>query len=112
MLRDIVKGEAEDVEAVVTGVVAARPDVLLLTGIDWDYGLAALGALEARVEEGVPVKHVTRHVLGLFQGLPGAKHWRRYLSENAHVDDRNSGILVEALAAMTAVRDRQLRNAS
>lgn len=27
--------------------------------------------------------HVIRHMMGLFQGLPGAKVWRRYLSENA-----------------------------
>lgn len=37
--------------------------------------LARLGA------EGVPVKVVTRHVLGLFNGLPGARAWRRSLSE-------------------------------
>lgn len=26
--------------------------------------------------------HVLRHMMGLFQGLPGAKMWRRHLSEN------------------------------
>ena len=32
--------------------------------------------------------HVVRHMMGLFQGLPGAKVWRRYLSENAVKSDR------------------------
>ncbi|MGH6946252.1 MAG: tRNA dihydrouridine(20/20a) synthase DusA [Kiloniellales bacterium] len=37
--------------------------------------------LARRRAEGVPVKAVTRHVLGLFNGLPGARAWRRSLSE-------------------------------
>jgi tRNA-dihydrouridine synthase A len=56
--------------------------------------------LESLVERGVPIKYATRHVLGLFQGRPGAKLWRRTLSENAFRDDRNAGILGNALAAM------------
>ena len=58
------------------------------------------GYLERQVGRGVAVKHISRHVLGLFQGLPGAKAWRRYLSENAHRDDANTGLLEQALAAM------------
>jgi tRNA-dihydrouridine synthase A len=34
---------------------------------------------------GTPVKTVTRHILGLFQGARGAKHWRRVLSEESHL---------------------------
>lgn len=68
--------------------------------------------LAARVAEGVPVKHVTRHVLGLFQGQPGAKIWRRYLSENAHRDDGNANLLHEALAAMSRANPALARNAS
>ncbi|NIP17925.1 MAG: tRNA dihydrouridine(20/20a) synthase DusA [Xanthomonadales bacterium] len=58
--------------------------------------------LARQVEAGVPVKHMTRHVLGLFQGRPGAKIWRRYISQHAHLDDRNHGILLQALDAMRA----------
>ncbi len=54
----------------------------------------------SKVEEGVFVKHISRHVLGLFQGLPGARIWRRYISENAHLDDQNTEILLEALDQM------------
>ncbi|MCW8926827.1 MAG: tRNA dihydrouridine(20/20a) synthase DusA [Xanthomonadales bacterium] len=56
-----------------------------------------------QVEQGVWVKHISRHMLGLFQGLPGAKAWRRYLSENAYRDDGNTRLLDQALAAMRDV---------
>lgn len=39
-------------------------------------------------QEGGRAWHVVRHMMGLFQGLPGAKIWRRYLSENAVKSDR------------------------
>ncbi len=57
--------------------------------------------LERQVRAGTAVKHVSRHLLGLFQGLPGARAWRRYLSENAFKDDNNTELLKQALAAMT-----------
>ena len=56
--------------------------------------------LEQKVREGVAVKHISRHLLGLFQGLPGARAWRRYLSENAYRDDNNTEILKQALLTM------------
>ena len=34
--------------------------------------------------KGTPLKRITRHMLGLFAGQPGARNWRRYLSENVH----------------------------
>jgi tRNA-dihydrouridine synthase A len=56
--------------------------------------------MESQVQAGVPVKRITRHVLGLFQGRPGAKTWRRYLSQNAYLDDGNFNIMREALTEM------------
>ena len=56
--------------------------------------------IERQVNSGVAVKHISRHLLGLFQGLPGAKAWRRYLSENAYRDDNNTNLLNQALATM------------
>ncbi|MFW5426920.1 MAG: tRNA dihydrouridine(20/20a) synthase DusA, partial [Methylophagaceae bacterium] len=40
--------------------------------------------IEQRMSQGCPVKSITRHLLGIFQGQPGARAWRRHLSENAH----------------------------
>ena len=59
--------------------------------------------LARQVEDGVPAKHISRHMLGLFQGLPGAKRWRRYISEHAHLDSANQELLQQALDDMQAV---------
>ncbi len=59
--------------------------------------------LSRQVANGVPVKHVSRHMLGLFQGLPGAKRWRRFISENAHLDPANERLLEQALEQMQPV---------
>ena len=56
--------------------------------------------LGRQVKEGTAVKHVSRHLLGLLQALPGAKAWLRYLSEKAFKDDNNTDLLRQALAAM------------
>ncbi|KKN82369.1 hypothetical protein LCGC14_0310290 [marine sediment metagenome] len=38
--------------------------------------------------QGGAMNHVTRHMLGLFQGLPGARHFRRQLSSALHQTDQ------------------------
>jgi tRNA-dihydrouridine synthase A len=43
------------------------------------------------------LKHITRHVLGLYQGLPGARAFRRELSERAHLDDAGWDVIASAL---------------
>lgn len=48
--------------------------------------------------EGVPLHHITRHILGLFNGLPGARKWRRYLSENAYRADAGAEVIDQAAA--------------
>ncbi len=42
------------------------------------------------------LKHITRHMLGLFNGLPGARRFRRHLSEHAHKPDAVAGLLRDA----------------
>jgi tRNA-dihydrouridine synthase A len=49
---------------------------------------------------GVPLKAMTRHVLGLFQGQPGARAWRRHLSENAHGAGAGEEVIEAALGTM------------
>ena len=53
-----------------------------------------------QVVRGVPVKNISRHLLGLFHGLAGAKRWRRYISEHAHLDAGNDQLLLQALEHM------------
>lgn len=60
-----------------------------------------------QTELGVPVKHISRHMLGLFQGLPGARRWRRWISENAHVKDNDYQLLDRAFEQLHAVQTEQ-----
>jgi tRNA-dihydrouridine synthase A len=72
---------------------------------DRTYAVHALtGYLERQVAAGVPVRNISRHVLGLFQGLPGAKRWRRYISEHAHLESAGADLLENALEAMRPPR--------
>jgi tRNA-dihydrouridine synthase A len=59
---------------------------------------AMLPYVERRMRQGAPLGAITRHMLGLFQGLPGARAWRRHLSENAHKSGAGPDVLVAALA--------------
>ncbi|HPF23993.1 MAG TPA: tRNA dihydrouridine(20/20a) synthase DusA [Hyphomonas sp.] len=59
--------------------------------------------LAARLAEGVGLHAMTRHMLGLFSGQPGARQWRRILSERAP----RAGAGLDVLdAALDALRDR------
>ncbi len=60
--------------------------------------------VEAHLASGGKLQHISRHMLGLFQGLPGARAWRRYLSEKAHRDDADFSIIEEALSACLSQR--------
>jgi tRNA-dihydrouridine synthase A len=40
--------------------------------------------MSKEMQEGVSLSQLTRHILGLYQGLPGARKWRQYISQNAH----------------------------
>lgn len=52
------------------------------------------------LESGVKLSHMTRHILGLYQGLPGARKFRRHISENAHLPDATTEVLHQALSCM------------
>ena len=59
--------------------------------------------LAARLEEGTGLHAMTRHMLGLFNGQPGARQWRRTLSERAPRPGAGLDVLD---AALEAVRTR------
>jgi tRNA-dihydrouridine synthase A len=61
---------------------------------------ALIPYIDRSVESGVPLKDITRHILGLYQGLPGARRWRRILSEEAYKPAANSNVVREALKAV------------
>ena len=52
-------------------------------------------------KRGVRVASIGRHMLGLFHGQPGARAWRRFLSQRMHLDGAGAGLLTEALARVS-----------
>ena len=56
--------------------------------------------IERQLEEGERLGRITRHMVGLFAGMPGARAWRRYLSENAYRENAGVEVLFAALDAM------------
>ncbi len=56
--------------------------------------------IESELASGVPLQRISRHILGLFQGEPGARRWRRHLSENSHKKNADTNVIVEALRYM------------
>mgnify|MGYP001105573212 CR=1 FL=1 len=54
---------------------------------------------EAQLARGMPLKHLTRHVLGLFHGERGGRAFRQILSEGAHRPGADWSLVEEALSA-------------
>jgi tRNA-dihydrouridine synthase A len=54
--------------------------------------------VEAWMEQGIALKHVTRHVLGLFHGERGGRAFRQVLSEGAHKPGADWSLIEAALA--------------
>jgi tRNA-dihydrouridine synthase A len=59
---------------------------------------ALLPFVERECAAGTPLSRITRHILGLFQGRPGARAWRRHISEQAHRRGAAPEIIREAAA--------------
>jgi tRNA-dihydrouridine synthase A len=59
--------------------------------------------MEERLAQGAPLSALTRHMLGLFQGLSGARAWRRHLSENVHKPGAGPELVAAALTLVPRV---------
>ncbi len=57
--------------------------------------------VEQEFARGIPINRITRHILGLFQGQPGAKAWRRHISENAHRKGATPELITQAAQMVT-----------
>ncbi len=60
--------------------------------------------VEAELARGTPLKHMLRHVLGLFHGTPGARRFRRVLSEGAHRSGADWSLVERAIGALGVER--------
>ncbi len=56
-----------------------------------DYAERELGA-------GTRLHHITRHLLGLYTGLPSARRWRRFISEQASKTGADPQVLIDSLS--------------
>ena len=89
---DAVAEQLTHVDGVMIGRAAYHDPWLLADADERIFGLASSGLSRQEVAEamagymedqaasGVPVNRITRHMLGLFHGVPGARAWRRALS--------------------------------
>jgi tRNA-dihydrouridine synthase A len=107
-------GHLRHVDGVMFGR-AAYQNPALLAEVDRRYfGIAApppdrhaavqamAGYIEAELAAGTPLAAITRHMLGLFQHVPGARAWRRHLSEQAHRPGASFAVVQAALARVPA----------
>ena len=100
------------VDAVMLGRAAYHTPAIL-AGVDptfhgdeaspFDFAalIDAMAAYSARhIAAGGRLAHVTRHMVGLFQGLPGARRWRQILSTDAAKPGAGPQVLRDAFAAI------------
>ena len=60
---------------------------------------------QRHLAQGGQLNHITRHILGLYQGVPGARKFRRHLSENAYKKEAGISILAEAYTLVSENHD-------
>lgn len=53
--------------------------------------------VEQQLADGIALNHITRHLMGIFQGQPNARLWRRYLSEHSTKPQAGIEVLKSAL---------------
>ena len=71
---------------------------------------AMLPYIERQLATGARLHHVTRHMLGLYQGQYGGRQYRRHLSERAHQADSTAATLLDAMAFCAEPPDRAFAN--
>ncbi len=81
------------VDARVYGEQAPAPARAEVVGRTIEYAARMRG-------RGVPLRSIVRHVLGLYHGRPGARGWRRTLSDSRRLAGADEGLLREALDAV------------
>lgn len=70
---------------------------------------AMLPYVEQQIELGARPWHVARHMLGLFQGQPGGRIWRRYLSQNGTKKAAGIELLTDALDVLLEAQAKAMQ---
>lgn len=53
--------------------------------------------IDEEISNGVRLHHIGRHLLGIFNGYPKSRQWRRYMSENMFADNANFEVIEKAV---------------
>jgi len=103
------------VDGVMLGRVANHNSALLTQVDQQFYGcslplperrqaaLTYFAYMQQRHEEGTSLHHMSGHIMGLFQGLPGARALRRHISDNIHRNNANIQVMYDALNLIETV---------
>lgn len=103
----------QGLDGVMIGRAAYHDPAAVLIGADalwgedfapdaFDVVLSMLPYIAHHLAEGGRLHQITRHMLGLFTGRPGARGWRRVLSEGASRPGAGTDLVLEALAQVQA----------
>ena len=116
MSLDEAETHLEQVDGVMLGR-AAYQNPWVLADVDECFHGAPVSALtredavnqlipyvERQLARGLRLNQITRHIIGLYQSVPGARAWRRYLSEHAHLPGAGIEVIEGALDAMRRYR--------
>ena len=107
--HDAIARELAEVDGVMLGRVAYHHPYLLAEADAYCFGAGApqrsreevvealLPYAEAQLARGVGLRAITRHVLGLYHGAPGARAWRRVLSDSVLLKNAGPELLLTAL---------------
>lgn len=66
--------------------------------------VALMPYVERQLASGVRLHAITRHILGLFQAVPGARAFRRHIATEAVKPDAGVGVMADALAQVLDTR--------
>ncbi|MEM1160000.1 MAG: tRNA-dihydrouridine synthase, partial [Pseudomonadota bacterium] len=94
-----------------TGILAgADRQIYGVAKQDVDPVAAVMGMydhIEGELAGGTRLHQITRHMLGAFAGRPGARKWRRHLSEHAHLPGAGLEVVEAALDQVAPARAAQ-----
>ncbi len=99
----------------VDGVMIGRSayhDPMLLSQLDrelfssapldpWNVLDRYLVYMETQLAQGARLHDMTRHMLGLLKGVPGARRYRRLLSDSVRLRDNDINVVHEAIASIS-----------
>ena len=97
------------VDGVMLGRVANHNSALLTQVDQQFYGcslpiperrqaaLSYFSYMQQQHEQGTSLHHMSGHIMGLFQGLPGARALRRHISDNIHGSNASIQVMYDAL---------------